>query len=135
MDRIDRLERSLRRWKVGTLAAVGLAFGAGAAQDSTPQFVTVRELKLVDGQGVVRMVIDPDRGTEGPAIIMYAKTGKVAGRWMTLDNSDCSEISMFDPKTGKENVIVENSAREGRVTLRNRNGKEMQAYAPGSVPF
>lgn len=135
MDRLERMERSLRRWKVGMLAAVGLAFAAGAAQDTTPPFLTVREIKLVDGKGTVRMVIDPDRGTEGPAIIMYAKTGKVAAMWQTLDGDECTEISLFDRTTGKENVIIENSAREGRVTLRNRQGKEMQAYAPGSVPF
>jgi hypothetical protein len=135
MDRIDRLERSLRRWKVGTLAAVGLAFGAGAAQDSTPQFLTVRELKLVDEKGVVRMVIDPDRGTEGPAIIMYGKDGKTAATWKVDDTQRYSEIRFFDPKTGKATIGIDDVGRQGRVSVRNQYGKESQFYAPGSVSF
>jgi apolipoprotein N-acyltransferase len=137
MDRLDRLERSLRRWKVGTLAAVGLAFGAGAAQDSTPQNVDVRTLNIVDGQGRTRIKLDPDWGIHGPAIAMYSKDGKVAASIQVWDESASQFTSMVfkDTRTGKDLVRITSLGRDGKVEVATSRGQTAQLSPAGANPF
>lgn len=67
--RLSRLERSLRRWKVGTAAAVIALVAMGAAQ-RVPDEITAKSLTIVDDQGVKRILLATD-GNDVAAIHLY----------------------------------------------------------------
>src|SRR4051794_32620462 len=80
--RLDRMERALRRWRLGGLAALALAVigVAGGALAEPQEELSVRTLKLVDRGGKARIILSAQEGI--PDLTFLDPDGK--GR-LTLD--------------------------------------------------
>lgn len=95
--RLDRMERQLRRWRLG---ALGLAVVAVAGAMATPQAreLTVKTLRIVDDAGKDRIVLtaEPSR----PDMTFFDPSGKSR---LTLDIAkDRRPLLLFADESGKE---------------------------------
>lgn len=71
--RIERLERSQRRYRVATMAVVLLAVASGFAKDSVPKVLRTQKLEIVTAKGVT--VATLDKGLGG-SLTLYDDEGK-----------------------------------------------------------
>lgn len=135
MDRIERLERSVSRWRWATCAAFGVAVLAGAAQ-ALPDRMTLREVQIVDAEGRQRIRLDPEWGAVGPGIALYSKQGKPIAAFYLDDTDNFTSLKMTDHVTGKTLLKADSMSRQGTVEVSaQRSGKSATFTAPGALPF
>jgi hypothetical protein len=96
-DRLERMERQLRRWKFG---ALGLAVVVVAGAMAAPQFreLSVRSLRIVDDAGKDRIVLTAEPSL--PDMTFFDPSGKSR---LTLDIAkDRRPVLLFADESGRE---------------------------------
>lgn len=134
MDRLDRLERSVTRWKWATMASLSVAVLAGAAQ-TLPAQLDLTQIRVVDEKGNQRIRLDPSWGGKGPGIVFYSTSGKPIATFVATDGREHFVISLPDHQTGRDLVRIDSMTRQGTVEVSNAKGRHATFVAPGSVPF
>jgi hypothetical protein len=101
--RLDRMERALRRWKLGALASLSLAVvgvATGALAEPAKE-LSVRTLRLVDRGGKERIVLTAEEGI--PDMTFLDPAGK--GR-LTLDiTEDRVPVLLFSESGEAKNGV------------------------------
>jgi hypothetical protein len=121
-DRLDRMERALRHWRLGgmvslTMAAVVIA---GAWADPPAKEMRVETLRIVEGNGKERLVLTAVPGV--PDMTFLDGNGRTR---MTLDIADDNRPVL---------VIAESGKTKGRLELGIENGSPMlQLYDRAGV--
>ena len=96
-ERLGRMERQLRRWKLGALALAVVVVGGAMA---SPQFkeLSVKTLRIVDDAGKDRMVLTAEPTL--PDMTFFDPSGKSR---LTLDVAkDRRPVLLFADESGKE---------------------------------
>ena len=104
-ERLDRMERQLRRWRRAALAGlgVGVCLVAGAMQGPPAKELSVKTLRIVDDQGKDRIVLTAD--PEKADLTLFDPSGKSR---LTLDVAkDRRPVLFFADETGKESNRLE----------------------------
>jgi hypothetical protein len=116
-DRLDRMERALRRWRLGgivTLAAATVAF-AGAMADPPAKELRVETLRIVEQGGRERIILTAVPGV--PDMTFLDPSGHSR---LTLDIADDNKPVL---------TISESGHAKGRLTLGIENGSPvLQLY-------
>lgn len=104
-ERLGRMERELRRWRLGTLAALSLAgvLALGGMAAPAAKELRVQTLRIVDKDGKDRMVMTAEPGI--PDMTFLDPSGKSR---LTLDIADDRRPVLLFSESGKES---------GRLTL------------------
>jgi hypothetical protein len=114
--RLDRVERQLRRWQRGALAALGVAAAAvaGAMSQAPARELAVKTLRIVDDAGKDRVVLTAEPNV--PDMTFYDPSGKSR---LTLDvANDRRPVLLFADETGKEsNRLTVGLEDEGHPSL------------------
>lgn len=134
MDRLERLERSVRMWKWSTIAVAGVGFLAGAAQQAATQ-AELTQLKIVDERGQQRIRLDPNWGGNGPAVVIFDKNGKVAGTFQKWDEIDSAGVFLYGEGQGKACLQLMSDGAQGVLNVTNPKGGRAQFAARGTVSF
>jgi hypothetical protein len=135
--RLDRMERALRRWRLGALAALSLAVvgvAAGALAEPAKE-LDVRTLRLVDRRGKERIVLTAEDGI--PDMTFLDPAGK--GR-LTLDiTEDRVPVLLFSESGEEKNGLTLGFGEEDGPMLQflDRKGKKriMIGAPPQGKPF
>lgn len=115
-DRLDRMERQLRRWRRGAVAGLGLAAVAvaGAMAQPPAKELVVKTLRVVDDAGKDRIVLssNPDEAD----LTLFDPSGKSR---LTLDVAkDRRPVLLFADESNKEsNRLVLGLEDEGHPAL------------------
>jgi hypothetical protein len=113
-ERLTKLERSLRRWKLGAILGVGLVAGMGAMQDRTR--LRCLSLSVVDeATGDTRISLGTTEDGR-PSLMLFAP-GSRLGRDRPGDYPKVSLVTM--PKRG------------GMVVIRDASGENSKFYELG----
>jgi hypothetical protein len=112
-DRLDRLERGLRRWRSVGIVALALAIivAAVAMADPPAKELRVETLRIVEQNGRERIVLTAVPGV--PDMTFFDPSGHAR---LTLDIADDNKPVL---------VISESSQAKGRLTLGIDNGTPM----------
>jgi hypothetical protein len=144
--RLDRLERSNRRWKLCSLTSLGvfalLGF-AGAQTERTPKKITTNEIVVVDKDGAPRISLAVTEG--GPVLTFSPKNGPprlFLGLGGDLEESS-SPFLNFRSKAGLPLLLmglsldVDEPVETPYFNLRDRRGraKVQLGLANGDKPF
>lgn len=127
--RIDRMERQLKRWRRGALAALGLALVviAGAMAAPPVKELSVRTLRVVDDTGKDRIVLTAN--PEEADLTFFDPSGKSR---LTLDVAkDRRPVLYFSDETNKEsNRLTLGLEDEGHpaLMLYDGNGKKRVSF-------
>jgi hypothetical protein len=116
-DRLDRMDREIRRWRLGGIATLVLAtvLVAVAMADPPPKELRVETLRIVDQSGRERIVLTAVPGV--PDMTFLDANGQTR---LTLDIADDSKPVL---------VISESGQAKGRLTLGIENGSPtLQLY-------
>jgi hypothetical protein len=116
-DRLSRMERELRRWRLGGIAALALAtvVVAVAMADPPAKELRVETLRIVEQSGKERIVLTAVPGV--PDMTFLDASGRTR---LTLDIADDSKPVL---------VISESGHEKGRLTLGIENGSPtLQLY-------
>jgi hypothetical protein len=109
-DRLERLERGLRRWRSVSIVALSLAtvVAAVAMADPPAKELRVETLRIVEPNGRERIVLTAVPGV--PDMTFFDPSGRAR---LTLDIADDNKPVL---------VISESSQAKGRLTLGIENG-------------
>jgi hypothetical protein len=97
--RLDRMERAIRRWKLGALASLSLAVvgvAAGALAEPARE-LNVRTLRLVDLRGKERIILTAEDGV--PDMTFLDPAGKCR---LTLDITEDRVPRLLFSESGEE---------------------------------
>jgi hypothetical protein len=128
-ERLGRMERQLRLWRRGTLAALGVAVVviAGAMAGPPVKELSVRTLRVVDDTGKDRIVLTADPNQAD--MIFFDPSGKSR---LTLDVArDRRPVLIFANESGKEsNRLVLGLEDEGHPSLMlyDKNGRKRVTF-------
>jgi hypothetical protein len=111
------------------------------AESSDPQVLTVSELRVVDGRGVVRVRIGGDlpdaivrgkrtpRGDRAAGVLVYDTTGQERGGYVTLDRSGIVGLTL-DRRNGQTGQFWSDTVRH--TALRLWNGGDVAELRVGT---
>ncbi len=130
-ERLDRIERELRRWRLGALAALSLAVivGTAGALAEHAKDLRVQTLRLVDQQGKERIILTAEEGI--PDMTFLDPAGK--GR-LTLDiTEDRTPVLLFSESGEEKNGLTLGFGEEEGPMLQffdNKGKKRITIAAP-----
>lgn len=141
-ERITRLERSARRWRVATcaLAATAAMLVASGANQSEPTELTCKSLRIVDGLGNTRALWATDNDSHDLRLFLWNERSEPAGGWIV--SSDASSLHVGPSSTGvmlaahwreKPSAAVCVNGPHGMQAINLRVGddqSELQLYGP-----
>jgi hypothetical protein len=113
-DRLDRMERALRYWRLGGIVSLAMAAVAvaGAWADPPAKEVRVETLRIVEGNGKERLVLTAVPGV--PDMTFLDGNGQTR---MTLDIADDNRPVLVIAESGKTKGRLELGIENGSPTL------------------
>src|SRR5690242_16755328 len=97
LERLEKQNKSLKRWGAGLALGVGLLGLASAKM--VCDTVTGERLVLHDPSGRTRVTVDA-YGSESPSLVFHSRDGRATAKMGVDEKSGELVINVFDPKGG-----------------------------------